>query len=60
MIIGSKPNIQKIKKQTEVKPCFEICDHKINMISDIKLLQIRIHDKFQWNSHFKQVKANAQ
>ena len=29
LIIGSRPNIQKIEKQTEAKPSFEIVDLQI-------------------------------
>ena len=33
LIIGSRPNIQKIEKQTEAIPSFKIGDQKINMIT---------------------------
>ena len=33
LIFTSRPNIQKIEKETEAKPSFEIDDKEINMIS---------------------------
>ena len=59
LIIGSRPNIQKIEKQSEAKPSFEIGDQKINMITDTKYLGVQIDDKFQWDRHIEQVKAKA-
>ena len=49
LIIGSRPNIQKSKKETEAKPSFEIGDQKINMITDTKYLGLQIDDKLQWD-----------
>ena len=40
-------NIRKIEKQTETKPCCEIGDHRINMLTDTKLLGVKIDDKLQ-------------
>ena len=54
MIIGSRPNVQKIEKQTEAKPSFEIGDQKINMITDTKYLGVQIDDKLQWDRHIEQ------
>ena len=59
LIIGSGPNIQKIEKWTEAKPCFEIGDQKINMITDTKYLGVQIDNKLQWDRHIEQVKAKA-
>ena len=59
LIIGSRPNIQKIEKQTEAKPSFEIGDQKINMIIDTKYLGVQIDDKLQWDRHIEHVKAKA-
>ena len=59
LIIGSRPNIQKIEKQTEAKPSFEIGDQKINMITDTKYLGVQIDDKLQWDRHIEQVKTKA-
>ena len=59
LIIGFRPNIQKIEKQTEVKPSFEIGDQKINMITDTKYLGVQIDDKLQWDRHNEHVKAKA-
>ena len=59
LIIGSRPNIQKIEKQTEAKPSFEIGDQKINMTTDTKYLGVQIDDKLQWDRHIEQVKAKA-
>ena len=59
LIIGSRPNIQKIEKQTEAKPSFEIGDQKINMITDTKYLGVQIDDKLQWDRHIEHVKAKA-
>ena len=59
LIIGSRPNIQKIEKQTEAKPSFEIGDQKINMITDTKYLGVQIDDKLQWDRHTEHVKAKA-
>ena len=47
LIIGSRPNIQKIEKQTG----FEIGGQKINMITDTKYLGVQIDDKLQWDHH---------
>ena len=55
LIIGSRPNIQKIEKQTEAKPSFEIGDQKINMITDTKYLGVQIDDKLQWDRHIEHV-----
>ena len=57
LIIGSRPNIQKIEKQTEAKPRFEVDDQKINMIADTKYLGFQIDDKLQWD--IEHVKAKA-
>ena len=54
LIIGSRPNIQKIEKQTEAKPSFE---QKINVITDTKYLGVQIDDKLQWDRHIKKAKA---
>ena len=35
-LIGFRPNIQNIEKQTKAKTSFEIGDQKINMITDTK------------------------
>ena len=59
LIIGSRPSIQKIEKQTEAKPSFEIGDQKINMITDTKYLGVQIDDKLQWDRHIEHVKAKA-
>ena len=59
MIIGSRPNIQKIEKRTDAKPSFEIDEQKINMITDTKYLGVQIDDKLQWDRHIEQVKAKA-
>ena len=59
MVIGSRPNIQKIENQTEAKPNFEIGGEKINMITDTKYLGVQINDKHQWDRHIEQVKAKA-
>ena len=59
LIIGSRPNIQKIEKQTEAKPSFEIGDQKINMITDTEYLGVQIDDKLQWDRHIEHVKAKA-
>ena len=59
LIIGSRPNIQKIEKQTEAKPSFEIGDQKINMITDTKYLGVQIDDKLQWDRHIEHVKTKA-
>ena len=59
LIIGSRPNIQKIEKQTEAKPSFEIGDQKIHMITDTKYLGVQIDDKLQWDRHIEHVKAKA-
>ena len=60
MMIGSRPNIQKIKKQTEAKPSFEIGEQNINMITDTKYLGVQIDEKLEWDHHIEQVKAKAQ
>ena len=57
LIIGSRPNIQKIEKQTEAKPSFKISDQNINMITDAKYLGVQIDDKLQWDRHNELVKA---
>ena len=54
-----KFDIQKIEKQTEAKPSFEIGDQKINMITDSKYLGVQIDDKLQWDRHIEHVKAKA-
>ena len=59
LIIGSRPNIQKIEKQTQAKPSFEIGDQKINMIADTNYLGVQIDDKLRWYRHFEQVKAKV-
>ena len=59
LLIGSRPNIQKIEKQTDAKPSFEIGEQKINMITDTKYLGVQIDDKLQWDRHIEQVKAKA-
>ena len=59
LIIGSRPNIQKIEKQTEAKPSFEIGDQKINIITDTKYLGVQIDDKLQWDRHIEHVMAKA-
>ena len=53
LIIGSRPNIQKVEKQTEDKPSFEIGDQKINMITDTKYLGVQIDDKLKWDRHIE-------
>ena len=53
LFIESRPNIQKIEKQTEIG------DQKINMITNTKYLGVQIYDKLQWDRHIKQVKAKA-
>ena len=60
MMIGSRPNIQKIKKQTEAKPSFKIGEQNINMITDTKYLGVQIDEKLEWDHHIEQVKAKAQ
>ena len=47
LIIGFRSNILKLGKQTDAKSCFEIGEHKIQMISDAKLLVVKIDDKLQ-------------
>ena len=42
LIIGSRPNIKKIEKQTEALASFEIGDQKINMIIDTEYLGVQI------------------
>ena len=59
LVIGSRPNIQKIEKQTENKPSFEIGVQKINMIADTTYLGVQIDDKLQWDRHIEHVKAKA-
>ena len=59
LIIGSRPNIQKIEKQTDAKPSFEIGEQKINIITDTNDLGVQIGDKLQWDRHIEQVKAKA-
>ena len=59
LVIGSRPNIQKIENQTEAKPNFEIGGEKIDMIADTKYLGVQIDDKLQWDRHIAQVKAKA-
>ena len=59
LIIGSRPNIQKIEKQTEAKPGFEIGDQKINMITDTKYLGVQMDDKGQWDHRIEHVKAQG-
>ena len=59
LIIGSRPNIQKIEKQAEAKPSFEIGDQKINMITDTKYLLVQIDDKLSKDRHIEQVKAKG-
>ena len=59
LIIGSRPNIQKIEKQTEAKPSFEICDQRINMTTDTKYLKVQIDDKLQLHLYIEHVKANT-
>ena len=59
LIIGSRPNIQKIEKQTEAKPSFEVGDQKINMITDTEYLGVQIDDKLQWDGLIEHVKAKA-
>ena len=49
LIIGSRPNTQKIEKQTEAKPSFQIGDQNINMVTDTKYLGVQIDDKLQWD-----------
>ena len=57
LIIGSRPNIQMIEKQTEAKPSFDIGDQKVNMITDTKYLGVQIDDKIQWDRHIEHVKG---
>ena len=45
LIIESRPNILKLKKQTGVKQSFELEEQKILMVNDIKLLGVEIDDK---------------
>ena len=59
LIIGSRPNIQNIEKQTDAKLSFEIGDQKINMITDTKYLGVQIDDKLQWDRHIEHAKAKA-
>ena len=59
LIIGSRPNIQKIEKQTDAKPSFEISEQKINMTTDTKYLGVQIDDKLQWDRHIEQLKVKA-
>ena len=59
VIIGSRPNTLKIKKQTDVKPYFELEELKIKMVNDIKLLGVKIDDKLQWSYEVEEVKANG-
>ena len=59
LIIGSRPNIQKIEKQAEAKPSFEIGDQKINMITDTNYMGVQIDGKLQWDCHIEHVKAKA-
>ena len=59
LIIGSRPNIQKIEKQTDAKPSFEISEQKINMTTDTKYLGVQIDGKLQWDRHIEQLKVKA-
>ena len=59
MIIVSRPNILKLENQTDAKPCFEKGEHEIRMISDTKLLGVKIGDKLQCGYQVEQVKAKA-
>ena len=45
LIIGSRPNIQKIRK--------------FNLRTDTKYLRVQIDDKLQWDRHIEHVKAKA-
>ena len=58
-VIGSRSNIQKIDKETEAKPSFEINDQKISMTTNTKYLGVQIYDKLQWDPHIEQVKTKA-
>ena len=57
--MASRFNILKLEKQTGAKPCFEMGEHKIQMISDTKLLGVAIDDKFRWGYQMKQIKVKA-
>ena len=55
LIIGSRSTIQKIEKQTEAKPSFEIGDQKINMMTDTKYLGVQIDEKLQWDQKINMI-----
>ena len=59
LTIGSRLNIQKVEKQTEAKPHFEIGDQRINLITDNKYQEVQTDDKLQWDRHIEQVMAKA-
>ena len=49
LITGTRPNILKLEKQTDVNSCFQLEELKIQMVNDIKLLGVKIDDKLQWS-----------
>ena len=59
LIIGSRPNILKLKKQTDVKPYYKLEELKIQMINEVKFLAVDIDDKLQRSYQIVQVKAKA-
>ena len=59
LIIGSRSNILKLEKQTDVKPYFELEELKIHTVNDIELLGAKIDNKLQWSYQGEQVKAKA-
>ena len=56
LIIGSGPNLRRIKGQTDARPSFSIGDQTIEMITDTKYLGVQIDRQLKWDKHIDTIK----
>ena len=59
LIIGSGPNIRKIKNQPDAQPSFLIGDQEIEIITNIKYLGVQIDSQLNWGKHIDTLKIKA-
>ena len=58
-VIGSAPNIRKIKSQPDAQPSFSIGDHDIEIINNTRYLAAHIDSQLNWDKHIDTVKTKA-
>ena len=59
LIIGSCPNICKIKSQPDAPPSFSIGDQDIEIITNTRYLGVQIDSNLNWDKHTDAIKTKA-